>query len=91
MLKDLRHALRMLLRAKGWTAVVVVSLALGIGAHTALFNAVNRLLLTRLPVAEAETLVRLRYAGKNDAVTGAPMRSASASRSARSARTCCGW
>jgi len=44
MLKDLRHALRMLLCAKGWTAVVVMSLALGIGANTALFSAVNGLL-----------------------------------------------
>jgi hypothetical protein len=32
-LKDLRHAVRMLLRAKGWTAVVILSLALGIGAE----------------------------------------------------------
>jgi predicted permease len=69
MLKDLRHAVRMLLRAKGWTAVVVISLALGIGANTALFSAVNGLLLTSLPVSEPETLVRLRYAGKNDALT----------------------
>src|SRR5262245_9606086 len=69
MLKDLRHAVRMLLRAKGWTAVVVLSLALGIGANTALFSAVNGLLLTSLPVAGPEALVRLRYAGRNDAVT----------------------
>ena len=46
MLKDLRHAVRMLLQAKGWTAVVVLSLALGIGANTALFSAINGLLLT---------------------------------------------
>jgi predicted permease len=69
MLKDLRHGVRMLLRAKGWTAVVVISLALGIGANTALFSAVNGLLLTSLPVATPETLVRLRYAGRNDALT----------------------
>ena len=42
MLKDLRHAARMLLHAKGWTAVVVLSLALGIGANTALFSARQR-------------------------------------------------
>src|SRR2546428_3177706 len=69
MLKDLRHGLRMLLRAKGWTAVVVISLALGIGANTALFSAVNGLLLTTVPVAAPDTLVRLRYAGRNDMVT----------------------
>ena len=44
MLNDLRCAARMLLHAKGWTAVVVVSLALGIGANTALFSGVNGLL-----------------------------------------------
>ena len=43
MLKDLRHGIRTLLRDKGWTAVVVLSLALGIGANTALFSAINGL------------------------------------------------
>jgi predicted permease len=69
MLKDLRHAVRMLLHAKGWTAVVVVSLALGIGANTALFSAINGLLLTRVPVKDPDGLVRLRWAGRNDMVT----------------------
>jgi predicted permease len=69
MLKDLRHGVRTLLQAKGWTAVVLVSLALGIGANTALFSAINGLYLRRVPVAAPETLVRLRYAGQNDMVT----------------------
>jgi predicted permease len=69
MLKDLRHAVRMLLRAKGWTAVVVISLALGIGANTALFSAINGLLLTKIPVKDPDTLVRFRYVGRNDMVT----------------------
>jgi hypothetical protein len=69
MVKDLRHAVRMLLRAKGWTAVVVVSLALGIGANTALFSAINGLLLTKIPVKDPDTLVRFRYVGRNDMVT----------------------
>ena len=38
MFKDLRHAVRLLWHARGWTAVVVLSLALGIGANTALFS-----------------------------------------------------
>jgi predicted permease len=69
MLKDLRHAIRMLLHAKGWTTVVVLSLALGIGANTALFSAINGLLLTKLPVKDPDTLVRFLYAGRNDMVT----------------------
>jgi len=68
-LKDLRHAVRMLLRAKGWTAVVLLSLALGIGANTALFTAINGLFLKQLPVIDPETLVRLRHAGRNDMIT----------------------
>jgi predicted permease len=70
MLKDLRHAVRMLLQAKGWTAVVVLTLALGIGANTALFSAVNGMLLTKVNVREPDTLVRLRWYGKrNDMMT----------------------
>ena len=57
-IKDLRHAVRMLLSAKGWTAVVVLSLALGIGANAALFSAVDAILLTKIPVHSPDTLVR---------------------------------
>src|SRR5260370_11760124 len=69
MLKDLIHGARTLLRDKGWTAVVVLSLALGIGANTALFGAVNSLFLKKLEVRDPDTLVRLKYAGRNDMVT----------------------
>ena len=69
MLRDIRHAVRMLLQAKGWTTVVVLSLALGIGANTALFSAINGLLLRTLSVRDPDTLVRLRWSGKNDMVT----------------------
>ena len=69
MLKDLRHAVRMLLNAKGWTAVVVLSLALGIGANAALFSAVDAMLLTKIPVRSPDTLVRFRGVGRNDMVT----------------------
>ena len=69
MLKDLRHAARMLLHAKGWTAVVILSLALGIGANTAIFSGVNALLLTEIPVEDPGSLVRLRWGGRNDMVT----------------------
>src|SRR5205823_6005509 len=69
MLKDLRHGLRTLLRTKGWTTVVVLSLALGIGANTALFSAINGLFLRKLPVRDPDSLVRFRYVGRNDMVT----------------------
>src|SRR5438034_3401477 len=69
MFNDLRHGARTLLRDKSWTAVVVLSLALGIGANTALFSAVNGLFLRKLQVRDPDSLVRLKWAGKNDMVT----------------------
>ena len=69
MFKDLRHAVRVLLHAKGWTIVVLLSLALGIGANTAIFTALNALLLKQIPVRDPDTLVRVRWYGKNDMVT----------------------
>jgi predicted permease len=68
LLRDLRLAVRVLLRTKGWTLVVLVSLALGIGANTALFTAVNGLLLQTVPIPEPERLVRFNWAGRNDMV-----------------------
>ena len=56
MLTDLEHAARLLLQNKAWTIVVVLSLALGIGANIAIFTAVNGLLLRTIPVADPWTL-----------------------------------
>jgi predicted permease len=69
MLKDLRHGVRTLLQAKGWTAVVVLSLALGIGANAAIFSGLNGLLLTKIPAKDPDSLVRLRWVGRNDMQT----------------------
>ena len=66
MLHDLKHATRMLWHSKGWTLVVLLSLAIGIGATTALFTAVNGLLLQTVAVPEPESLVRLAAAGDNN-------------------------
>ena len=60
MLHDLKHAYRMLLHSKGWTIVVLLSLAIGIGATTALFTAVNGLLLQTIPIPAPESLVVLK-------------------------------
>ncbi|HEY7855333.1 MAG TPA: ADOP family duplicated permease, partial [Terriglobales bacterium] len=56
MLADLRYAIRMLLRAPGFTAVALLTLALGIGANTAIFTLVNATMMRMLPVGHPEQL-----------------------------------
>ena len=60
MLQDLQFGLRMLRKNPGFTAVAILSLALGIGANTAIFQLVNAVRLKTLPVANPQELVNVR-------------------------------
>ncbi|HLG57740.1 MAG TPA: ABC transporter permease [Vicinamibacterales bacterium] len=58
-LRNVRYAVRSLVRTPGFTATVVLTLALGIGANTAVFSAMDAVLMRPLPFADADRLVRL--------------------------------
>ena len=60
LLADIRHSIRILIKSPGFTIVAVLALALGIGANTAIFSVIDKVLLAPLPFPESERIMRVQ-------------------------------
>jgi hypothetical protein len=68
-LQDVRYALRALRASPGFSAVAILSLALGIGANTAIFSLIDSVILKTLPVAHPENLLQVTMGDNNSSFT----------------------
>lgn len=73
LLKDIRYGMRGMLRHPGFTLIAILTLALGIGANTAMFTVVNAVLLRPLSFPESDKLVWLEGVNPQKGITSSNM------------------
>jgi predicted permease len=69
LIKDIRYGIRGLLKRPGFASVAIITLALGIGANTAIFSLVNTVLLRSLPVSQPSQIFSVAVRGKDDSMS----------------------